>query len=202
MIRAVQAFKAGCLILAVALAIDVAALLLDWFNSGMYAGFEGTLHAELLGAASSSVVLLSLACFSHAVPPSEGVLARRPAAVFWTLIAAGALFFVLRWVPWAVGLGHRVSPWIRLADLAMWAAIGWAFVARPLGSAQGFARVAPILIGGACIISLAVGVALSWDGFRNFDRGNLAFQVGALLALAAVAFGFATRSAKTPASAA
>jgi hypothetical protein len=181
----VRAFKAGCLLLAVAFAIDVAAIFLDAFGS-----VEDVLRSYLLGGAASTIGILSLACFAQAVPPKQGFLARYGTSIFWVLVASSAAFYVYPFVAWLLDFAHSQGLW-RLASLAMWAALGWAVAGRPLERGSWAVRVGPMVAGGGCIVSLIVGLALSWGGsFEVYDRAVFPFQVAGLLALLAAALSF------------
>jgi hypothetical protein len=170
------------LLVAVAFAIDVAAIFIDALG-----GFEDVLHAHLLAGAAGTIGVLSLACFARAVPPRQGLPARRGALILWVLIASSAAFFwVVRVVAWLVEFGHP-GIWVSLAFLAMWTAFGWAVGVRPLERGSRAARIGPVLAGIGCIVSLIVGLALSWGSLDVYDRGNVAFEVAALLALCAAA---------------
>jgi hypothetical protein len=180
----VRALAAGCLLLAIAAAVDLAALFLDGFGN-----ITDSLHSSLLTAAASSIAVLSLVFFARVVPQQHGRLARRAARVFWALIAAGAVFEGCWMATPRLNFGRYA--WASIAYVAVLAALGWAIGFRPVG-----ARVAGLgaaLAGIGCIISLAVAVALSWGPLEVFGRGSKLFGLAFLLALSAAALSLGVR---------
>lgn len=181
-----RALVAGCLLLAVAFAVDLAALFLGGFGS-----FDDSLHASLLSAAAYSIAVLSLVYFARAVPPQQGRLARRAALVFWLMIGATAVFYALAIVAAYTALDFGGQTWGSLSDLAVLAALGWAVGVRPLGSRV--ARLGAALAAVGCIVSLAVALALSWGSFEDLSRGGVPWFLASLLAFSAAALSLGAR---------
>ena len=175
--------------LAIAGAIDLAALWI--YGVAGSSSFVPQYNASVLTSAAGSLSVLSLACFTCAIPPQTGWFARQPSRIFWVAIGASAVLELL-WIflPAFDRGGGEWPPLNGLSSLALWAALGWAICARPLKAALA-SRLA-VLAGIGCVIATATALALSWS-FNStdlFSNPPQPWSIASRLAFFAVALSF------------